>query len=383
MSGRNVGRELFVRVLDLAACFWGARPRLIGRERILLIRPDHLGDVVLATAVLRAIRIARPSADITVLVGPWAAQVLRTNADVDRVLTFPFPWFDRQPVPPLIERYLLAVLLAERLRAYSFDRAIILRPDHWWGALVARLANIPQRIGYAGAVQTRLLTEVIPLPGPEHAVVSGLRLVDPSRELKPQFQAGQPLTSLCPTPADREIARRLLAQNFSEQPARIAIIHPGASVALKRWPNERWTAIADRLAVDGLSVAIAGGPGEGAIVDDIARTADSVIANLGEVGSLGVLAALFEGANVACGMDSAPMHVATAVGIPTVRLFGPGNEVLFGPWGDARYHRIVRAPGTTPDEDWFGRTGERHPTVEAITVEMVWRAVNGLSGSRR
>ena len=379
MSGRNTGREIVVGCLNLAASAWGTNPRLLGRERILLIRPDHLGDVVLATAVLRAMRKSRPSAEITILVGPWAAQILRTSNDVDRILTYSFPWFDRQAVPPVFERYFLAVRLAGRLRAYSFDRAVVLRPDHWWGALVARLAGIPQRIGYAGAIQSRLLTDVIPPGGPEHAVVSGLRLVEPCRVLNPQFQQGLPLTSMPITHSDRAIARRILASSFSEKPTRIAMVHPGASVALKRWPVERWATIADRLVVDGWSVAVAAGPGEGALAQDISRTADTTIANLGEIGSIGVLAGLFEGATVALGMDSAPMHVATAVGTPTIRLFGPGNEVFFGPWGDARYHRVVRASGTTPDNDWFGRTGTTHPSVEAITIDMVWQEFHALT----
>lgn len=378
MSGINVGRELVVRVLGAVAYLCPARPRLIGRERILLIRPDHLGDIVLATAVLRGIRVARPSAEITMLVGPWAAQVLRTNADVDRVLTFAFPWFDRQPAPSPIEPYFVAIRLAARLRAYSFDRVYILRPDHWWGALVAQLANVPQRIGYAGALQSRMLTKSIPLPVPEHAVVSGLRLADPSREHKPQFETGLPLTTIRPTLSDRAIARQLLDRHIEVPSVRLAIIHPGASVALKRWPVVRWAAIADRLSIQGWSVAIAGGPGEGTIAEEIRETA-AAAANLGEVGSIGVLAALFESAGVAFGMDSAPMHVATAVGTPTIRLFGPGNEFLFGPWGDARYHRFVRAPGTAPDDAWFGRTETTHPTIDAITVDMVWRAFEELT----
>src|SRR5262249_22714655 len=60
--------------------------------------------------------------------------------------------------------------------------------------------------------------------------------------------------------------------------------------------------------------------------------------------TLGELAGLLAGARFALGMDSAPMHLATAVGTPTLRLFGPGDEVLYGPWGDPCLHRVARAP---------------------------------------
>ena len=379
MSTRAIGRDLVVRGLNLASRAWPAKPRLIGRERILVIRPDHLGDVVLSTAVLRALRQARPAAEITALIGPWAASVLQSNTDIDRVLTFPFPWFDRRSVPPPIERYLVAVRLAGRLRAYSFDQAIILRPDHWWGALVVRMAAIPTRTGYAGSIQNRLLTNPVPPHDSEHAVVSGLRLVDPARQLTPAFQCGLPLTILQSTCADRAIADSLLPGTRGKRAKRLAIIHPGASVAPKRWPNERWATIANRFAENGWTVAIAVGPGEGEIADEMCRTSVSSIVHLGEVSSMGTLAALFARADLALGMDSAPMHVATAVGTPTIRLFGPGNERLFGPWGDPQIHRIVRAPGTAPDDAWFGRPGTTHPTVDAIDVDMVWQAFSDAS----
>jgi ADP-heptose:LPS heptosyltransferase len=69
------------------------------------------------------------------------------------------------------------------------------------------------------------------------------------------------------------------------------------------------------------------------------------------------------------------MHLATAVGAPTVRIFGPGDETLFGPWGDPARHRALRAAGTAPDPAWFGRAGGPHPTLLALAVEPVLAAL--------
>ncbi|HEY3110404.1 MAG TPA: glycosyltransferase family 9 protein, partial [Chloroflexota bacterium] len=154
------------------------RPRRSGgRERILALRPDHLGDLLLATAVLAELRRRRPEAEIWALVGPWAAPALAGNPDLDHLLTYPFPWFDRGRLPPPAERYAAAGALATRLRTLAFDRAIVLRPDHWWGALALALARIPERVGYGYPELRPLLTCRLRPPGREHAVVTGLRLV--------------------------------------------------------------------------------------------------------------------------------------------------------------------------------------------------------------
>src|SRR3989442_3026994 len=132
--------------------------RSAGRERILALRPDHLGDLLLATAVLAELRRRRPEAEICALVGPWAAPALAGNPDLDHLLTYPFPWFDRRRLPPPAERYAAAGALATWLRTLAFDRAIVLRPDHWWGALALALARIPERVGYGYPELRPLLT---------------------------------------------------------------------------------------------------------------------------------------------------------------------------------------------------------------------------------
>ncbi len=115
-------------------------------ERILLIRPDHLGDMLLTTPAIHSLRAATPNAEIHMLVGPWSADVIANYPEVDLVLTLPFPGFSRTPKIGLRSPYQLAIQSARFLRRIGYDSAVILRPDHWWGAMVTKFAGIPNEL---------------------------------------------------------------------------------------------------------------------------------------------------------------------------------------------------------------------------------------------
>ncbi|MBZ0310373.1 MAG: glycosyltransferase family 9 protein, partial [Anaerolineae bacterium] len=138
-------------------------------QRILLIRPDHLGDVLLITPAVHALRTALPEAEIHALVGPWSAKILAAYPEFDKVFTLPYPGFSRStPNANLHSPYFLALRTARNLRLIGYDSVLILRPDHWWGALLAFLAGIPQRIGYDLADVSPFLTDALE-PKREHA----------------------------------------------------------------------------------------------------------------------------------------------------------------------------------------------------------------------
>ena len=106
---------------------------------ILVIRPDHLGDLLFTTPALRLLRQNYPGARITALVGPWGAPILANNPHVDEIITLPFPGFTRQAKPSPWQPYTLLRHWARRLRG-QYDLAFVLRFDHWWGALLAQQA---------------------------------------------------------------------------------------------------------------------------------------------------------------------------------------------------------------------------------------------------
>ena len=156
----------------LRGIYWASRPfhadsDLSGGEalRILVIRPDHLGDLLFATPALHHLREALPGAHITALVGPWGLPVLDGNPGADQILTCTFPGFARQPKESLWAPYSLLIREARKLRG-RFDVALNLRFDFWWGALLAYWAGIPVRMGYDMAESRPFLTRHVPyLPG--------------------------------------------------------------------------------------------------------------------------------------------------------------------------------------------------------------------------
>ncbi|HEY2593309.1 MAG TPA: glycosyltransferase family 9 protein, partial [Chloroflexota bacterium] len=129
----------------------------------MLLRPDHVGDVLLSAPALALLRASLPNARITYLVGPWSAAAARGGPPIEEVRSLAFPGFTRRSAASLVAPYLLLVRWAAALRRESYDVAVVLRGDHWWGALLALVAGIPIRVGGDTAETRPLLTHTQPL----------------------------------------------------------------------------------------------------------------------------------------------------------------------------------------------------------------------------
>ncbi|PJF21424.1 MAG: glycosyltransferase family 9 protein [Phototrophicales bacterium] len=349
------------------------------RERILLVRPDHVGDVLLATPALHALRVARPHAEIHMLVGPWSASVLETNDDVDTVLTLDFPGFNRSGNASLSSPYQLAWRTARYLRRIRYHSAVILRPDHWWGAMVTYLAGIPERIGYDLPDVGNFLTHALPHQR-THVVMENLRLLERwTGALTPDEVS---LTFNVHETDQAYIQAYLQEWGVNDQP--YFCIHPGSGTWVKRWDAANWAQVADILSEQLDAVPIfTGGDHEMTLVQDIvARMTHTPCIMVGDT-NIGQLAALFQNAKVVIGPDSGPLHLAAAVQTPTVALFGPADPAEFAQWGPAHQHYILTSDiGCRPCRvlDWGADHPDYHPCVREISVGRVLdaarRAVN-------
>ncbi len=297
-------------------------------RRILVIRPDHLGDLILAAPAVAALRDAFPSAGLTAWIGPWGEPAWRHHAALDAIEVCPFPGFTRAGKPNPLSPYIRARREARSL-AGRFDVALNLRFDFWWGAMVARWAGIPV-VGYDLPECRPFLSLAVPYEAGRHETDQSLRLVE--------ALAGGPVAPSEKWPLFPEV------EPDQGMPSGAIAIHPGAGAEVKLWDEAGWVQVAGELSRDGPIVFTAGTKQELASVERI-RAAMPAPAEIGTDLSLPQLAAFYRRCRLVLGPDNGPLHLARYVGTPTVTLFGPTDPRLFGPRppGSAD-HEVVRLP---------------------------------------
>ncbi|MFV9503601.1 MAG: glycosyltransferase family 9 protein [Oscillochloridaceae bacterium umkhey_bin13] len=313
--------------------------------RILVIKPDHLGDLLLATPALRHLRASQPSAKIVGMVGPWSQRIWQGNPDLDRLTTFPFPGFARDGSRRRSLRpYFQLLQAAALLRPQRYAVALLLRDDHWWGTLMARLAGIPRRIGQAHPRCAPHLTDALAYDPGDHVTRQALAVVAQVCEGGiPVARLGDPGLRFDPTLAEQRWAEDWCVAQLA-QAERAVLLHPGTGGPSKHWPLPHWIAVAETLAAQpGLRLILTGGPDEVALAEQLAAQLSHPVLNLAGQTSLGQLTALQGRAALVLGVDSGPLHLALSQGTPTIHLFGPSDAQRFGPWGDPARHRVLRA----------------------------------------
>ena len=318
----------------------GVRPSRAPR-RILVLRPDHIGDVLLSAPALGALQATFPDAELTYLVGPWSAEVARRGPPV-RVQTLSYPGFTRRPKANLAAPYAVLGQAAVALRRQAYDLGVVLRPDHWWGALLALTAGIPTRLGFDLPETRPLLSHPLPFDPRQHAAEQGLALAAYAADLYGRpVQAVSGAPSFCIHQAEHAAAARLLAQDgITGAPGALVGIQPSSGAALKSWPRAWWAALADRCRAAGLEVLLLGGPEDASLLASIrALQADPSPALSGQ--SLAVSAAVYARCRVLVGLDGGGPHLAEAVGTPTVRLYGPASAAKYGPWPPHADQRVL------------------------------------------
>jgi ADP-heptose:LPS heptosyltransferase len=327
--------------------------------RVLLIRPDHLGDVLLTAPAAELLRKAMPEAHLAMLVGPWSEEVARRDPLLDEVHTLPFPGFTRAPKASALSPYRLLRKAASEVRRGSYDAALVLRFDHWWGAWLAAMAGIPVRIGYGLLECAPFLTHALAPPGRLHWTAQALAVADslprawgddgtsPGDGLgKAAVRPGVPALRFEPGEEEERRAGTLLGAARLAAGRPVVAFHPGSGSPLKSWPDDHWTQLGWTLAARGAWVLVTGSLAEAGPASRIAASIPDARSVAGQT-DLGTLAALFRRAALVVGVDSGPLHLAVAVGAPTVHLFGPTDPAVYGPWGDSARHRVVRT-------DWPG-----------------------------
>ena len=287
-------------------------------RRILVVRPDNLGDVVLSGPALRALRRAAPRARLDLLAAPAGAAVAPLLPEVGEVLVASVSWQQLDPAAVPAEEDLA---LLDRIRAGRYDAAVLLTSftqSPWPAAQLCRLAGVPVRVGTSKEFGGAALTHWVPSPPDElHQVDRALRVL--ARVGVPPVDGR--LRLVVPDEA-RAAARRVLAQHGVTGP--YAVLLPGASCSSRRYPVDRFAEVAGLLAAGGLTVLVSGTAAESEPVSRVAGNRPGVLAAAGEL-DVPALAAALAGARVVVCNNSGGAHLADAVGVPAVVLFA-GTE---------------------------------------------------------
>jgi heptosyltransferase-2 len=288
-------------------------------ERILIRAPNWIGDVVLSLPAVRDLRRSFPGARIEVLARPSVSELYHAVAEIDEVRVAQGVLADR-----------------DRLRD-AFDTVVLL-PNSFGSALPPWLARIPERWGYGTDCRGVLLTRRVRVPTSVRgtsevyyyrAMLAGLGL---------DVSSPPDATLQCPEPW-REDAAQLLRESG------VWIgVNPGAAFgSAKRWLPMRYAAAAERLARHtGGRVAILGGGSERELGEAIAAQISAPVRNLCGETNLGELTGVLAQLAFLVTNDSGPMHVASALGTPSLAIFGPTDWRETAPVGSGA--RIVREP---------------------------------------
>ncbi len=345
-------RRLLMGAGGLFVQLWKPPP-LETVRRVALIRPDHLGDVLWLSPAVARLREALPAVEITLMVDAASCPVALNGPEGVRVEAHTFPGITRGPKPHPIRPYVDLWFMARHLREGNYDAALILRPDHWWGGGVAGVARVPLVLGFDVRDVRPALTDILPFDPHAHSARLNLEMIEaligkatgkPPRILPADDAAlmrAHPLVFRVPE-ASRTEASRLLDRWGGGAP--LVAISPGAGVAVKRWPLERWAQVADELAArHGAAIVLTGSRDEAPLTAAVAAAMTHPALDLAGKTSFPTLGAVYEHAAVVLGPDSGSLHLAVAVGTPSVHLYGPADSRQFGPWGDPARHRVIKA----------------------------------------
>ena len=325
-------------------------------NKILVVRTDRLGDVLLTTPVSSALREAFPEAKISWLVRPYAAPLLEHNPDVDQIL---------------IDRGGSITQLIALIKKEHFDAAVIAYP-RWRVSWALWRAGIPIRIGPANKWYSIFFTQKVwqhRSEGKKHEADYNLELLDP---LGVPFKR-RPTTFML-TAEEKEAAHKVLASHRLLFTKPIVFLHPGSGGSSARWPLSHFMALGDNLQASGCDVVVTGGPGEeyqAIMIDQMHRIPVFIAA--GSV-SLRELAALYSCADLVVTNSTGPLHLAVALGVPTVSIYSPlptCHPQRWGPYPAYAEHDAKHGVFVAPIQ---GVNGERQEDMAAISVEEVWKA---------
>ena len=337
-------------------------------KRILVVRTDRIGDVLLSTPVIKALRENYPNAYMAMVVSPYAKDIVDGNPYLDEVIIY-----DKEGSHKSWPR---SIKFSRNLKKKRFDLAIILHPTNRVH-LVTFFAGIRRRIGYdrkLGFLLTDRIEHTKQL-GEKHELEYALDLV--------RYLGIEPKDKNLFMPIKPESEKRveeLFQQGGINKTDKLLAIHPGASCPSKIWPNERFADAAARLIERyGFKVLVIAGPKDLALAQSVIKHMHKPAVNLAGKTSVSQLASVLKRCNLFISNDSGPVHIAAALGTPVISIFGRNQKGLsptrWGPTGkkDKILHKEVGCI-----ECLAHNCTKKFACIKAITVDDVINATDSI-----
>jgi ADP-heptose:LPS heptosyltransferase len=311
-------------------------------QRLLIVRLDNLGDVLLTTPAIRLLRASLPDAHFVLLSSPVGAQVGRLNPDIDEVLTYQAPWVDpwqRLPFDPERER-----AMVEELRARQFDGAVIfttVRQSPLPAAYLCYLAGAPLRLGGTVDATGSLLTT-------RHKYRDGVyHEVERCAELVRAIGVdGLPGPLVLDVPDGDRVEAEMVWSDVPGSGPRV-VVHPGCSMPARTYPADRYAQVVQGLVREAdARVVVTGGPEEAALLGRLASKVSPAVRErvrfAAGAWSFPMFCGVAAAADAVITNNTGPMHIAAAVETPVVALFALTNPPeQWRPWG-RDYHLLNR-----------------------------------------
>ena len=343
-------------------------PRKIDPKNIVVMRTDRIGEVLLSTVAVDAIKSRYPGASVTFVTSEYSKDLVSGRDDIREVLTVDTTggrgWLKE------------AMALSAELKKRRFDASLVMNP-HKALHLACFLAGIPVRAGYDrkwGFLLNRK-TRDLRDKGQKHEVEYAMDLL---RTL--DVESPPPAPRLAVSAEARSSLSRVLTEKGLDPDVPFVVVHPGSSNPAKIWPGERYSALVGKLSRSlGRRVAVIGTEEEKELVAAIKNASGVEAVDLAGCLDIGQLAALIEKAELFIGNDAGPMHMAAALGVPVIAIFGrniPGVSPLR--WGPRGKGNVVfhEDPGCEPCYD--RKCPYDYRCLRAITVDAVFDAAKDM-----
>lgn len=341
------------------------RPQV--KQRVLCVRPDNAGDVLLTGPAVRA--VASSGAEVVLLAGPLGAGAAHLLPAVAQVQVWRCPWIDPKPEP--VDREDICTLI-EDLSRLGCDRALVFTSFHQSPlptALVLRLAGVP----WVGAISEDYPGSLLDL---RHRISDDL----PEAERALSLAAAAGFTLSPGDPGELQVKHPLPEVDQLTGGAGFVVLHPGTSVPARAWPPQRFVETAHRLSAAGHRVVVTGSVGETELTSLVAG---DIGIDLGGRTTLPELAAVLEQADAVVVGNTGPAHLAAAVGARVVSLFAPTVPAVR--WAPYRTPHVLLGDQHAPCRDLRVThcPFPGHPCLSDVRADDVLRALDDLwSGSR-